>query len=488
MSAPRILLVTSPDWSEAARRDAEDALRHITPWATIEVVDIGTVPPPGTAGVWLMAAPAGASTDVHDATIGTALHLGIPLLGSLAVPEGGPAGGRGAGELLAAPGTVWRPGAVGADGAPTLLRAEGHPFALLSAEPLTGPVGPHPRVGAFGRAVSTHASWQHPRPASGTPMYSPDPDRRAERTASLAPLRDDGVERSYVHQMRTGDYRWWRPVLALAAGAMTFFVSMCVLGLVWFVADPEAFEGSEVTLDVTDPVTMLINNLTLAALIPATLVATRLGHWRPMGKLWSVAGRMRWGWLARASLVTLVVWGGYLAAVWFLLGEEPTGSPDHVGWLVLITLLTTPLQAAGEEVAFRGGLLQGVGAWIRNPVVALVAGAVLSTAFFALAHMSLDPWILLELGSMAACACYLTWRTGGLEAAIALHVINNLVITVGLLLLGGLESAYVSQETTSDAGAGVGGLLANVVMTAILLHQARRAGVAPKGVGRPATG
>ena len=50
------------------------------------------------------------------------------------------------------------------------------------------------------------------------------------------------------------------------------------------------------------------------------------------------------------------------------------------------------------------------------PVVALVVTTVMSTVAFAPAHGSLDPWILIELGTLAVFGCYLAWRTGGLEA------------------------------------------------------------------------
>ena len=98
----------------------------------------------------------------------------------------------------------------------------------------------------------------------------------------------------------------------------------------------------------------------------------------------------------------------------------------------------------------------------------------------------MDPWVLLDLGGMAAACCYLTWRTGGLEAAIVLHVVNNMVIIIGLTVLGGIQDAYVTEETTSTAGTAGLSVFATAIMTAILLWLARRSGIAPKGVGRPA--
>ena len=65
---------------------------------------------------------------------------------------------------------------------------------------------------------------------------------------------------------------------------------------------------------------------------------------------------------------------------------------------------------------------------------------------------------------------------------------NNLVITVGLLLLGGLESAYVTGETSGNAAASLISLVATAGMTLVLVEVAKRVGVAPARPGWPAEG
>lgn len=463
MTGPRIALVGPTDRPDALH--ARRALSVLAPDAQVVSLPTGAAPTPDLDGVWVLPSPETDPT-VHDPTISWALHLGLPVVGPLGGDEGG---ARPAGDYLTAPGTTWTTDEPAGPAAPATVRSGGAPFATLSALPLAVEAGIHPVAVAFVEAARRHAG---PTTAARSPF---------------APLPDD-EPRSYVHQMRTTGYRWWRPLLALAAGIATFVVIAVALSILWFVLDPSMLDATgSADVDPAAPVTMLIGNLILAGLIPATMVATRVGHWRPVGKLFSVAGRIRWRWLLRAALVTTIVWGAYLAVMWFAGGEETSARPEHWPWLLVITVLTTPLQAAGEEVAFRGGLMQGVGAWIRRPVIALVVTTVLSAALFALAHTSLDPWVLLDLGGMAIACCYLTWRTGGLEAAIVLHVVNNLVITIGLTLLGGLQDAYVTEQTTSTAGTAGLGVLATFVMTAILLWQARRAGVAPKKLGAPAT-
>lgn len=495
----RIALVGGTDWpgGDQARR----ALAAVLPEAHVDHLPPGTDPSPDLDGVWLLPPPTTADPLVHDATTARALELALPLVGPVA-GEGGStpnvaavpgsrlagivgahplelpqavAGGRPARDYVDAPGTVWFPEAH-RDGQPATVTAGGTPFVTLSDYPLATEAGVHPLLLSWADAVRRRAAGRR------APVAAPGP-----RPSSFRPLPDD-EPRSYVHQMRTRGYRWWRPFVALGLGIGVFVFEMLVLTLLWLLLDPAMLDpGLTVDeIDLTAPVTMLMGNLMIAALIPAAFVATRLGHWRPMGKLMSVTGRIRWRWLGRASLVTFVVWGGYIVLGWVAEGATVSDRPEHWPWLIVITLLTTPLQSAAEEIAFRGALLQGVGAWIGRPVVALVVGTVLSTVLFSLAHGSMDPWILIQLGSMAVATCYLTWRTGGLEAAIVLHVVNNLVLILLLTLVGGLESAYITESTTGGAAAGGIGAIGTAIMTAILLWQARRAGIAPKGFGTPA--
>ncbi len=68
--------------------------------------------------------------------------------------------------------------------------------------------------------------------------------------------------------------------------------------------------------------------------------------------------------------------------------------------------------------------------WRRGPprpAVGIAAGAVVSATLFALAHGAQDPWLFGDRLAFGLVASWLAWRTGGLEAAVALHAANNLV-------------------------------------------------------------
>jgi membrane protease YdiL (CAAX protease family) len=76
---------------------------------------------------------------------------------------------------------------------------------------------------------------------------------------------------------------------------------------------------------------------------------------------------------------------------------------------------------------------------------ALLAGAV-STTLFALAHGDQDPWLFADRFAFGLTASWLVWRTGGLEAGIAMHVVNNLVAFGFGVAYGQLEESLLVTE------------------------------------------
>jgi len=291
--------------------------------------------------------------------------------------------------------------------------------------------------------------------------------------------------RAYVHQMRGPRHRWWRPLLAWLVAVPAWLLLAGLLTAVFGVAGLAPDGVAELG---TDPWGSLYGNLVIAALAPATMLGLWAGHRRDPRRVLSVARRFRWGWASWCAAVVTPVWVAYLVLTWFVFEQEVLPRSQQWVGLVVVSLLTTPLQAAAEEIAFRGGLVQTVGSWFRSPVVALVATTAVSTAAFVAAHGSFDPWIAIEIGSLAVAGCYLAWRTGGLEAVIVVHVVNNLLITVSGAVLGGLEESYVDTDTTGSPVSAVTSVVVTALVTALLLALARRRGVAPRGWLTPARG
>lgn len=257
---------------------------------------------------------------------------------------------------------------------------------------------------------------------------------------------------TYPRLLRTPRARWWRPVLGLLLGALVLvLVSVAVLVVALLLSGDTSgsSDATEAALDPDTPRGLLANNLLIAAIVPAAALVVTAVHREHAGLLVSVTRRVRWGLLGRllalALLVVLVSYGvGYLipSDAVGTARVPPTGT--LVGLLAVI-LLTTPLQAAAEEVGFRGYLSQAVSSWFARPAVGIVTAGAVSAVLFALAHGLQDPWLFGDRLTFGVVASWLAWRTGGLEAPVALHVANNLVSLVATAATGSLEESLTAS-------------------------------------------
>jgi membrane protease YdiL (CAAX protease family) len=278
----------------------------------------------------------------------------------------------------------------------------------------------------------------------------------------------------------TPAYGWWKlPVAGVLALGLFLGLTIILMGIAFFAFLPvrgaDAFErwiDDVGSLDLTKPDFFVLDMLSLAVLIPAVLGAVWIVGPRPIGYLSSVAGRLRWGWLARNAVMSFLVFGIALVG-WVLVAaatdpaevQAPSGVDGTVVLAIVLVLLVTPLQAAAEEYVFRGYLLQLVGSWTRFATIPVLV----SVPLFAAGH-TYDWWGLVDVGIFGLTAAILTIRTGGLEAAIAAHTANNVVLFV-LDALGVIVA-------TDESGAGpvdlVPTALAGVVLVAWVEWSVRR--------------
>lgn len=340
-----------------------------------------------------------------------------------------------------------------------------------------------------------------PPPSAAVPAPPPGPLSSAAPPSLLPPaprpLELPLIGHSYPELMRTPRARWWQPLGSLgivlaALTALTVAVSVPMTAALVHEAGWEAFfsldpaDAARVEEALFSAPVLLLNNAILVAFIGVALLAVAVAHPVAARFVHSVEGRVRWRWLLRAHLTVLPLFLVYVLGTWAADGAPTAPRADDWIWLLLMALLVTPFQAAGEEYLFRGWLMLAVGTWIRRPVVAVVVSAVVSAVVFSLAHGSLDPWILADLSTFAVACVVLTWRTGGLEAAIALHAVNNVVLMVVGALAGIGEESYVDAEAAQTPEAALLSMAVIATATALLLWQAKRAGIArtvPAGVG-----
>lgn len=308
-------------------------------------------------------------------------------------------------------------------------------------------------------------------------------------TAPAAPPRPPAVDPSRPFGAHVG-MSWWKPLvivpllvilmllIQILAGAAVVMFELLVLG-----------KEPDLTNPSLSPLMMLAANLSIAAMAPISMALMRWIGKVPVREQFALARRASWGRLGVYTamfLVLLLV----VNAIFFVVDPSSLQAISFTGGvlaLIVITLLTTPLQAAAEEVMFRGAILPSIASWIRPAKAALVVGLIASSIIFGLMHGSVDPWLLSYYTIFGIAMAVMAVISRGLEAPIAFHVVNNVVIMV----IGALGSD--NGNVVMDRSVGMGGpfILAFIAMDLVAvalvwLYERRRRG-AEVGSGVPQT-
>jgi membrane protease YdiL (CAAX protease family) len=254
--------------------------------------------------------------------------------------------------------------------------------------------------------------------------------------------------------MRSRDWGWWRPLLGLLLIGVIYLVVNVIGGLLVVLTDiasgdgPTSLPDDGSGPDLTNPGILLLLNLSLAVVLPCIWLAWAAAHGMKIGWSSSVLGRLRWRLVLPYALRAMATLGAAVlltVLLGFAVGAEVTSGPVRsFGWLVVVVLLTTPLQAAAEEYFFRGYLSQAIAGWVRAPVAGAVVAALVTASLFSWAHGPPDLSTFLDRFAVGVAASAVVWLTGGLEAAIALHAVNNVVV---FLVAGALGDGSAGEDS-----------------------------------------
>ncbi len=331
-----------------------------------------------------------------------------------------------------------------------------------------------------------------------TPAAPAAPSARVARVGPAARASDwlqgvlpvgrvpDGVE--YTGILRTATYTPLMAFLGIVVGIGSFYsfvplvTRLLATGYWVAIGQPGTFAETYASLlRYEHPFGIVAAQLGLAMLFPITWALLRLIHQVPPGSVFSVAGRLRWR--------PLLVFGGVAlvslnAVYWInnaLLGSPFTWSPQAglAGFLVAI-VLTSPLQAAAEEVFFRGYLLLALGSQVPVKWFGILASAFV----FALFHGTQNLWLFASRFAFGVLAGVLVVYTGGLEAGIAAHAVNN----VFGFVYAGLSTGIAEHKGVRELGPAeaAGEIAMYAVFTVLALLVARRLRLQTRtGAGTP---
>jgi membrane protease YdiL (CAAX protease family) len=269
--------------------------------------------------------------------------------------------------------------------------------------------------------------------------------------------------RPQYHQLhRVGRPGAWRSLVgSVLVLVLVFAVVPLVAGGIAFallMAAGNSVDETTAVLDVTaeaTPAGLALLNIVIALAIPVVWAVSWWLHRLKPRWLSSVRPRLRWSYLLVCLVLAVVALLAALGAGLLLPvapGDSPVGEVNdftaQTRNFLLVILLLTPLQAAGEEYLFRGYLTQAFGSLLGGRRASQWLAVLGPALIFALFHgFSQDAPIFFDRFAFGVVAGILVIRTGGLEAAIAMHVLNN-------FLAFGLALAFGDLTTALNASGG----------------------------------
>ncbi len=287
---------------------------------------------------------------------------------------------------------------------------------------------------------------------------------------------------NWVQNTAAGNSKWWSWWLGIVVILVIYLVLGSIPAVIGTMNGLINLEpGGSMMSGSANPVQFVLLMCSPLMLFVGVWMAQRLVHRRSISALLSANG-FRWPllwqgmgiWLALGILFTLVES--------LLYPGRYSWTFDFSKWIVIapLVLLLIPIQAAGEELFFRGYLLQAIARLRAHPILLVFASGVL----FMLPHLS-NPEMSNALGGQIPMAlnyflmgvglAWVSLRDNGIERAIGIHVVNNLYAGVFV----GYANSVLSTPTFFEANVidgwlGVGTLVCSFAVILLMNRSAHR--------------
>ena len=261
-------------------------------------------------------------------------------------------------------------------------------------------------------------------------------------------------------------YRWFHPILV---GILFLFLFLFAQGFVYaayamiFDLDSlyKAVSGGYEAMNLFDNPAASLSLVAIAVMLPCLALASLIVRGRPFSSYSSSrGGGWNWGLFLKCLVIALLVCGLQLLLLvvltFFSDAEDIEIRFNFLGLFLILALV--PFQCVAEEYVFRGFISQTVASWVRLPIVGVI---VPSFMFAALHPYNLVGVISIFLDGFAF--ALLAWRTRGLEASSAFHIVNNIQAFL-------LTAVHFAGETTSGISSEVSVFSACVDVTTISVY------------------
>ncbi len=295
------------------------------------------------------------------------------------------------------------------------------------------------------------------------------------------------LDHTFMLQMKKEPgYRWWKPIVALVL--FIIFDTLLVIpilviqetvdairfGTAFAVSREDLNPQNYMAVDLGDPVSILFNILPFFAILLAMMWAlkiTKLGGLKPLE---STQYKLRFDRLfAYLPLLCLLhIVSNSVEMLINVISGEPLGTFRFPVWSLIVIILLVPIQSATEEYMFRGFVTQALGSWIP---IAWLVWILQGLAFMSLhGYNAIGNLAILVSGLFMGLAAF---KTGGLEASMAMHITNNVLSFI-------VSTIFVGNDVKKDIT--IPGLLIDAAVSAaaycIVMYVAKKKGylVEPK--------
>ncbi|ACL76127.1 CPBP family intramembrane glutamic endopeptidase [Ruminiclostridium cellulolyticum] len=222
----------------------------------------------------------------------------------------------------------------------------------------------------------------------------------------------------------------------------------------------------------------IFTNFTIYLMLAGLVIAVKFIHYRTFTSLITTKRKIEWS----RFWVGFLVYGGLVSAGslidYFLSPETYTVSFDASKfWIALpFILIMTPLQAATDELVFRGYVIQSFGLKIKNGILL----SAISGFMFTLPHL-MNPEVtasnkvgvisticmILNYFAIGMIFAMVTIKTNSLEAAIGAHAVNNLIC---FLIISYPDNVLSTNTVFYTTNFNAVGSLISVIITGILFY------------------
>ncbi len=239
----------------------------------------------------------------------------------------------------------------------------------------------------------------------------------------------------YITYLRKFErYKWFKPILeAIIAGAVWILVTILCTVLAMVIVtisggNPvqilDTMRKSYDGMDVYSLPGAIVSLGGVAGLLLGVAIATKIVKVRPFHTVASSCGGFNFKIFGKVMVPALII-VGIPVFIDVLMSVKERGPVEFTILGFIACIILGPLQCCGEEFMFRGVILQGIGSWVKIPILAIV----LQTILFAMGH-PYGVYGVIEVLLSGFIMGYMVYYTKGLEASCAAHIVNNMTLFI----------------------------------------------------------